>query len=113
MKSSELLGTLRFWQSLGQTYAEMFRGSLTASGIVTVAASWLGMGKTGAVILGICSIGFWLCLAIVLGYLVHRYRIIHATTRHEVEASEFQRRSVAALERLVTLAELKVKNRRM
>ena len=96
-----ILGTLRFWQSLGQTYAEMFRGSLTASGIVTVAASWLGMGKTGAVILGICSIGFWLCLAIVLGYLVHRYRIVHATTRHEVEASEFQRRSVAALEAIL------------
>src|SRR3989304_2698106 len=41
------LGTLRYWQIQGQGYAEMFKGSLTAGGIVGGGGGGGGGGEGG------------------------------------------------------------------
>ena len=95
---ANVLGTARYWQNLGQSYAEMFRGSMTAGGIVTAAAAWLGVGKTGSVIIGICSIFFWQTLAILFGWAVWRWRIIHRTIEHEWRNSPLAVEQIKLLE---------------
>ena len=83
MSFANTVGTVRYFQNLGQSYAEMFRGSLTAGGIVTAAAAWLGVGKAGAILIGTLSVLFWQLLAMLFGYIVWKWRIIHATMEHE------------------------------
>lgn len=96
--SASTIGRLRYFQNLGQGYAEMFRGSLTAGGIVTAGAAWLGLGKAGALVLGAVSVFFWQGLAMGFGYLVWRYRIIHATLDHEWKNSPATARTIELLE---------------
>ena len=92
------IGMLRLYQVIGQGYAEIFRGSLTASGIVTAGAAWLGMGKTGALLLGLLSLGFWLALAIVFGWSVIRWRVIHKTLDAQWRNDPFAVRQMDLLE---------------
>jgi len=77
------LGTLRYWQIQGQGYAEMFKGSLTAGGIVTAGAAWLGVGKAGAILLGIGSVFFWQVLAMVLGWLAWKYHVVQSAQKND------------------------------
>jgi hypothetical protein len=81
--TADRLGTLVYWRNLGQSWSEMFRGSFTASGFVTAAAAWLGMSKSGALLLGLASTFFWPTLAILCGYGVWRWRVIHAQLERE------------------------------
>ena len=100
MTVGDRVGLVRYYQTLGQSYAEMFRGSLTAGGVVTAGAAWLGMGKTGALILGVASIAFWQCLAVGFGYAVWRWRVIHATLEREWHNSPATLRQMELLEQI-------------
>lgn len=98
MKLANVIGTLRYYQNLGQSYAEMFRGSLTAGGVVTAAAAWLGVGKLGAIFIGSLSILFWQLLAMLFGYVVWRWRVIHTTMDHEWKNNPYNARTIELLE---------------
>ena len=97
---SSSLGTARFYQQIGQSYAEMFRGGFTASGFVTAAAAWLGVGKAGALLIGVSSMLFWPLLAIVMGWAVTRWRVYHSTVSREMEQSPWLSRQLALLEEI-------------
>ena len=74
------LGTLRMWQQHGQAYADMFRGSLAAGGIVGVIAAWWGItSKPTIVAISVGSIIFWQVLATVAGCVAWRYKVIQHT----------------------------------
>jgi len=94
------LGTLRYYQTLGQNYADMLRGGTSASAMVTGAAALLGMGKTGAVILGVGSLLLWPILAIGFGYAVWRWRVIHSTLESDWRNNPFHLRMTDLLEEI-------------
>ena len=98
-----ILGTCRYWQQQGQGYAEMFKGSLTAGGIVTAGAAWLGMGKVGALLLGVSSVFFWQILATFFGWLAWRHKIIENQLGQEWKNNPWQREVVGLLATLVLL----------
>lgn len=79
------LGRVRYFQNLGQSYAEMLAGvgPIMAGGLVTGLAAYLGLRTRWAILIGLGIIGGRILLAIGFGYLVWRYRIIHATQDHE------------------------------
>jgi len=93
------LSTLRYWQQMGQGYMEMFKGSLTAGGIVTAGAAWLGLGKTGAILVGVGSIFFWQALAMLFGWLIWHHHIIEGTLDNEWKNDPWKRRMLEAIER--------------
>ena len=95
-----VLGTVRYWQTMGQGYAEMFKGSLTAGGIVTAGAAWLGIGKAGAILLGVGSVVFWQALAVLFGWLAWRHKIIEETLDKDWRNDPAKRRTIEALEKI-------------
>lgn len=72
-----------YWRNLGQSWSEMFRGSFTAGGFVTAGAAWLGLSKTAALAAGVASTLFWPALSVLCGFLVWKWRIIHAQLARE------------------------------
>ena len=94
------IGRIRLWQLLGQQYAEMFRGAVTASGVVTAGAAWLGVGKLWALVIGCAAIVVFQGVAILAGWLLWRFGVAQATTRHTLQMDEYQRRSLEVLEKI-------------
>lgn len=97
-RTAALLGTLRYYQTIGQGYADLFRGAFTASSFVTAGAAWLGVGKAGAIAIGVASMFFWIVLAMAFGYVVWRYRVIHSTLEREWKNSPATVRQIELLE---------------
>lgn len=100
MTIAERIGTARYFQSIGQGYADMARGSMTASGLVTAGAAWLGMSKSMALALGAASVCFWVLLAVVFGYVVWRWRVVHHSLGMERDANPATVRTLELLERI-------------
>ena len=101
MKSwADRLGTLRYYQQLGQAYAEMFRTGFTASSFVTAGAAWLGASKGLALLIGLASMFFWLLFAVLCGWVVWRWRVIHATLDADYRNNPGVMRQIAALEEI-------------
>lgn len=93
------IGTLRMWQQYGQAYAEMFKGSLTAGGIVGVIAMWMGVtSKPAIVAIGVGSVLFWQVFATFAGYLAWRYKVIHHMLGADWHNNPYQVRMLAAME---------------
>lgn len=103
------LGTFRMWQQHGQAYAEMFKGSLTAGGIVGAIAYGLGItSKPKIVMIGIASVIFWQVLAVVCGYIAWRTKVIHHTLGTDWKNDEWKVRMLAALEKMTeTIARMR------
>lgn len=100
--TASALGTLRYYQTIGQGYADMLRGAFTASSFITAGAAWLGMGKAGALMLGAASMGFWIVLAVVFGWVVWKYRVIHNTLEREGVNNPITMRMLTAMEEIAT-----------
>ena len=94
------LGTFRYYQIQGQGYTDMFRGSFTASGLVTAGAAWLGVGKGWALAIGVASIGFWIVLSCAFGYAVVRWRVLHRTLKNEWDNTPYLVRHIELLEQI-------------
>ena len=103
------LGTLRYWQIQGQGYAEMFKGSLTAGGIVTAGAAWLGVGKAGAILLGVGSVFFWQVLATVLGWLAWKYHVVQSAQKNDGVNNPIIAEQLALLRRIAASLEQRMK----
>ena len=83
MTWADRVGTTIYWRNLGQGYAEMFRGGVTASGMLTGLAVWLGMGKAASIALGVASMALRPALSVLCGWGIWRWRIIHAQIERE------------------------------
>jgi len=96
----EYVGRGRYFQNVGQSYAEMLAGvgPILAGGMVTGLAAYLGLSVRGAVAIGLSIIGGRILLAMGFGYVVWRYRIIHATLDHEYKNNPFNARQLDLLE---------------
>ena len=72
-----------FYRNVGQSWSEMLRGSFTASTLVTMAAHYLGLSARLAFIIGVVSTVLWPGLAVVCGWGIVRWRILHHTMTRE------------------------------
>ena len=93
----EVLGTLRFWQGLGQSYADALRTGASASAIIASAAKYLGMSASLAITLGGLAFVLWPTTALVCGYAVWRYKLVHAEMERQLEVNPMSHRSLALL----------------
>lgn len=106
MNWPHVLGTVRYFQGLGYSYAEMLKGSMTASAAVTYMATKFGIGIAGTLVLALGSVVLWQVLALGFGWLVWRWRIVHA------ELERARDNSPATSEQLALLREI-AKNTRV
>lgn len=98
------LGTLRMWQQHGQAYAEMFKGSLTAGGIVGVIAVWAGVrSRLVVALIGIASVIFWQVFAVLCGYIAWRTKVIHHTLGTDWKNDSWKVRMLEALETIAKM----------
>lgn len=97
MTLADRVGYGKFLYTVGKEYAEIFRGSVTGGAVLTGVASYLGMGKMGAVLLGAMLVPLFLLIAISAGFCVVRWRVIHATIEREWENNPFQRAQIDTL----------------
>ena len=102
------LGRLHQYKNRGQGYAEMLRGSLTPASAVTGLAKYLGVSTGVALTLGALVPVLTLGLAILVGWLDVRYRIMHAHVWAEAEADTWKMRTLTALERGVLVLETRL-----
>lgn len=93
------LGTLRMWQQYGQAYAEIFRGGLTAGGIVGVIAHWWGVtSKPTIIVIGFSTVIFFQILGTFCGYLAWRHKVIQHTFGADWKNDPWKVRMLAAME---------------
>src|SRR5262249_14450459 len=97
---SRTLGALRFYQQQGQSYADMLRGTFTASTFVTAVAFYLGMGQVGAVVLGAISMVFWVVLSVVCGWCAVRWHVYKAERVQAWQADPLTTRAMELLEKM-------------
>jgi hypothetical protein len=97
---ADRLGQLRYWQTIGQNYADMVRGSMTASGLVTAGAAWLGASKPVALLMGVGSIGVWFILATAVGWAVWKWRVLHATLESDWRNNPYHAQTIDLLQQI-------------
>jgi hypothetical protein len=98
----EVLGTGRFWVGLGQSYADAIRTGASASAIIASAAKYLGLSAWWAVALGATAFCLWPTLALGFGYLVWRYKLVHAEMERQLEVNPASHRQLALLTQIET-----------
>lgn len=92
------LGTAKFYYNMGKEYGDLVRGGLTGSAVVTWVGHQLGLSPLVAVAAGVTVVlPVTLLLAVLAGWAVVRWRVIHRTLEHEWQNSPYQ---VAQLEAL-------------
>ena len=94
----EQLGTLRYWQQLGDPYAQMLREALKPALGATALGAYLGLSVVKAVLIGVGMVVGLLALALVFGWLVWRHRVIHAAIRKDWENNPALLRQLELLE---------------
>ena len=94
----EQLGTLRYWQQLGDPYAQMLREALKPALGATALGAYLGLSVVKALLIGVSMVVGLLALALVFGWLVWRHRIIHASLRRDWENNPALLRQLELLE---------------
>ena len=93
----DYLGTFRFWQGLGQSYADAMRTGASASAILASAAKYLGLSTGWAVGLAVTAFCLWPTLAILFGYLVWKWRLVHAEMQRQMDVDPYKQQTVHLL----------------
>jgi hypothetical protein len=78
MTWGDRIGTIRYWQQLGDPYTQMLREALKPALGATAVSAYLGLTVAKAVLIGVVMVLSLLGLALVFGWLVWRHRVIHA-----------------------------------
>jgi hypothetical protein len=94
---TDRVGYGKLCYNLGKEYAEVFRGSLTGGAALTFVAKYLGLGTLGAVAIGALLVPVFLAIAVTAGYLVIRWRIVHATIEREWANNPYERAHIDTL----------------
>jgi hypothetical protein len=100
MTWGDRIGTVRYWQQLGDPYAQMAREALKPALGATAVAAYLGVTVWTAVLIGAATVVGLLIGSVVFGWLVWRHRVIHATIRKEWENNPVVMRQLELLEEI-------------
>ena len=98
MTWGDRLGRLRFYQQMGDPLALLVREAVKPALGTTALATYLGVGPWLSITIGMATVAGLLGLALGLGYLVVRYRVVHAHIRNEWENNPLQARTIELLE---------------
>ena len=97
MTLGDRLGYVKFLWNLGKEYGDLFRGSVTGGAALTFVANWLGLGKVASILVGAALVPVAVAIAVSAGYLVVRWRVVHATIEREWENNPFMRAQIDVL----------------
>lgn len=92
------IGTYRYWQQLGDPYAQMLREALKPALGATALSAYLGLTVLKAITIGLITVVGLLGLSLAFGWLVWRHRVIHASIRKEWENNPVVLRQIELLE---------------
>ena len=98
MRWGERIGTVRYWQQLGDPYAQMLREALKPALGATALGAYLGLSVIKALVIGVAMVLGLLGLALLFGWLVWRHRVIHAAIRKDWENNPALLRQLELLE---------------
>jgi len=91
------LGYAKFCWNVGKEYGDLFRGSVTGGAALTFVANWLGLGKLPSILIGVALVPVAVGIAVTAGYIVVRWRIVHATIEKEWENNPYMRTQIDLL----------------
>ena len=98
MTWGDRIGTARYWQQLGDPYAQMFREALKPALGATALSAYLGLTALTSLLIGIAMVTGLLAASVVFGWLVWRHRVVHATIRRDWENNPVMLRQIELLE---------------
>ncbi len=79
--SARVLGELRYYQQVGQPFADLLNNALKPALAAVAVSKYLGTSVLSALLAGCGMVAAILTLSIVMGWLIVRYRVIHASIR--------------------------------
>lgn len=98
MTWGDRIGTLRYWQQLGDPYAQIFREALKPALGATALSAYLGLTVLKSLLIGVVMVTALLAASVVFGWLVWRHHVIHAAIRRDWENNPVTLRQLELLE---------------
>jgi hypothetical protein len=94
---TDRVGYAKFCFNVGKEYGDLFRGSVTGGAALTFVANWLGLSPLASVGVGVALVPVAIAISVGAGYLVVRWRIVHATIEQTWEHNPFMRAEIDLL----------------